>query len=46
MMWGSIHGVVSLWLTHSAEPKIAWRDPRETVRSMVDVMIRGALRNP
>lgn len=44
MMWGAIHGVVSLWLTHCNDPFIAWRPPAETVRSVVDVMIRGALR--
>ena len=46
MMWGGIHGVISLWLNHSEDQKIEWRAPRETVRSLVDVTIRGALRNP
>jgi AcrR family transcriptional regulator len=46
MMWGAIHGVVALWMTHSKDEHVAWRPPRETVRSLIDVMIRGALRNP
>lgn len=46
MTWGGIHGVISLWLNHADDPKIEWRAPRETVRSLIDVTIRGALRNP
>jgi AcrR family transcriptional regulator len=46
MTWGAIHGIVSLWLNHASDPNIAWREPRETIRSLVDVMIRGSLRNP
>ena len=46
LTWGGIHGIVSLWLNHSEDTHIEWRQPRETVRSLVDVMIRGALRNP
>lgn len=44
MMWGGIHGVVSLWLTHSDDPYIEWHPALETIRTMVDVMIRGAER--
>lgn len=46
MMWGGIHGVVSLWLNHGNDPNITWRPPGETVRSLIDVSIRGSLRNP
>ncbi|MBL0173265.1 MAG: TetR/AcrR family transcriptional regulator [Gemmatimonadaceae bacterium] len=46
MTWGAIHGVVSLWMNHADDPHIQWAPPRETIRSLVDVMIRGALRNP
>jgi AcrR family transcriptional regulator len=46
MFWGGIHGIISLWFTHRADPHIVLRDPRETVRTMCDAMIRGALRNP
>ena len=45
MFWGAIHGVISLWFTHRDDPHIVLRDPRETVRTMCDVMIRGSLRN-
>ncbi len=46
MFWGAIHGVVSLWFTHCSDPHIVLRNPRETVRTMCDAMIRGAVRNP
>jgi AcrR family transcriptional regulator len=46
VMWGAVHGVVSLWLNHSADPWVEWADPRETVRTMIDTVIRGALRQP
>lgn len=45
MFWGGIHGVISLWFTHCNDPHIVLRDPRETVRTMCDAMIRGSLRN-
>jgi AcrR family transcriptional regulator len=44
MMWGGIHGVISLWLTHGDDPYIEWHPALETIRTMVDVMIRGAER--
>ncbi len=46
MNWGAIHGVISLWMNHSQDPHVEWRAPRETIRSVIDVMIRGSLRNP
>ena len=44
MMWSGVHGIVSLYFTHCDDPYIQWRAPRETVRTMVDVLIRGAVR--
>lgn len=51
MMWGGIHGIISLWMNkahheHHTDHKIDWRPAGETVRTLVDVMIRGSLRNP
>lgn len=46
MVWGGIHGIISLWYTHQNDPSITFRDPRETVRSMCDTIMRGAVRNP
>lgn len=45
MVWGGIHGIISLWFTHCNDPHIVLRDPRETVRTMCDAMIRGSLRH-
>ncbi len=45
MIWGGIHGIISLWFTHRDDPHIVFRDPRETVRTMCDAIIRGSRRN-
>jgi hypothetical protein len=46
IFWGGIHGIISLWFTHADEPNIVLRNPRETVRTRCDAMIRGSLRHP
>lgn len=46
IFWSGLHGIISLWLTHCGNPHIILRDPRETVRTQCDLIIRGALRNP
>jgi AcrR family transcriptional regulator len=46
MFWGAIHGVVALWFTHRDDPHIVLRDPRQTVKTVCETLIRGALRNP
>jgi len=45
MMWAGVHGIVSLYFTHCSDPYIQWRAPRETVRTMVDALIRGSVRD-
>jgi AcrR family transcriptional regulator len=45
MFWGGLHGIITLWFTHCKDPHILLRDPRETVRTMCDSLIRGALRH-
>ena len=46
MMWAGVHGIISLYFTHCDDEFIQWRAPRETVRTTVDVLIRGAVREP
>ena len=46
IMWSGIHGVIALWMTHCDDPYIEWHPPLETIRTMIDVMTRGALRHP
>ena len=45
VMWSGVHGIVSLYFTHCHDPYIQWRSPRETVRTMVDALIRGTVRS-
>ncbi len=45
MMWAGIHGVISLWLTHCDDPYIEWHPPLETIRTLIDVTIRGAVKS-
>ena len=44
MFWGSLHGIISLNMNFINDPWIAWREPRETIRTMIDVLIRGTVR--
>jgi AcrR family transcriptional regulator len=44
LLWGGLHGIVSLHVAKSNETWIDWRDPRETARAMIDVMQRGITR--
>lgn len=44
IMWAGVHGIASLHVVKEAKSHIAWRDPRETARALVDVLGRGAAR--
>jgi AcrR family transcriptional regulator len=45
VLWSGVHGIVSLHIVKGGKGEhIAWRDPRETGRSMLDVLMRGILR--
>jgi len=46
LLWGGLHGIVSLHVAKSNETWIEWRDPRETARAMIDVMQRGTTPPP
>jgi len=46
LLWGGVHGIVSLRIAKEDAPWIDWRDTRETARAMIDVMHRGTLRSP
>jgi len=43
--WGSLHGILSLNMNFNTDPWISWREPRETIRTMIDVLIRGTVLN-
>jgi AcrR family transcriptional regulator len=46
LLWGGLHGIVSLHIAKEHDSWIEWRNPRETARAMIDVMTRGTLRGP
>ena len=45
VLWSGVHGIVSLQIVKGGKGEhIAWRDPRETGRAMLDVLMRGTLK--
>lgn len=47
ILWSGVHGIASLQIIKGGKSShIAWRDPRETGRAMVDVLVRGTARLP
>jgi AcrR family transcriptional regulator len=44
LLWGGLHGIVSLQIVKGSESWIQWRDVRETSRAMIDLMFRGIRR--
>lgn len=45
-LWGGVHGMVALQLTHGCDPWIEWRSVPSRSGAMVDALIRGILRDP
>ncbi len=46
MVWGTMHGIVSLQIAKAHDNWINWRDVRETARATGMAMIRGTLKAP
>jgi len=46
MLWGAVHGIVSLQICKEHDDWINWRDVRTTARAAGDAMLRGLLRAP
>ncbi len=46
ILWGGIHGIVSLRIVKSHESYIPWRDLRPTAIRSMRMMIRGILKDP
>ncbi|HKD19269.1 MAG TPA: TetR/AcrR family transcriptional regulator [Thermoanaerobaculia bacterium] len=44
MVWAGVHGVVSLQIAKKEDDWVDWHDPRETAHELIDVMIRGIVR--
>jgi AcrR family transcriptional regulator len=46
MLWSGVHGTVALELTHSKDAWVDWRPIASRTELMVDVTLRGLLREP
>jgi len=46
IVWAAIHGWVSLRMTKCNEPWVDWRPQKRSIEAVVDVSIRGILREP
>jgi len=44
MVWAGVHGVVSLQIAKKQDDWVDWRDPKTTAHALIDVMIRGLVR--
>lgn len=44
MVWAGTHGVVSLQIAKCTDDWVDWRDRRETAHALIEVMIRGLVR--
>ncbi len=44
VVWSGVHGVVSLFLAKGQDPWIQWPKPMDTVKLMIDVTMRGIVR--
>jgi AcrR family transcriptional regulator len=45
-LWASVHGVISLNIAKCSDPWVDWRPLDERAEMMLDVTLRGLLRNP
>ena len=46
IVWAAIHGWVSLRMTKCNEPWVDWRPQKRSIEAVIDVTIRGILREP
>ena len=46
MVWAGTHGVVSLQIAKRKDDWLDWRDPTLTAHELIEVMIRGLVRDP
>jgi AcrR family transcriptional regulator len=46
ILWGSVHGILSLQIAKGNDPWIQWRDARETAVKLADAALRGVSRDP
>ena len=46
VVWGSVHGIVSLLIVHGDHSAFRWRPKATLARHHIDVMLHGLLRDP
>jgi AcrR family transcriptional regulator len=46
IMWGGVHGIVSMHIAKGNDEWIQFRDPRATAWRIIDVQLRGVLADP
>jgi AcrR family transcriptional regulator len=44
LLWAGMHGVVSLYIARAGDKWVEWRKPKEAGAAMLDVLMRGLLR--
>ncbi|HUP52749.1 MAG TPA: TetR/AcrR family transcriptional regulator [Longimicrobiales bacterium] len=44
ILWGTLHGIISLRITKADDPWVEFKDPREATDLACDAMLRGMLR--
>ena len=44
-MWAGVHGVIALQIAKSNDPWVDWRPLRDRVETMIDVLLRGLLKD-
>jgi AcrR family transcriptional regulator len=44
VIWGGVHGIASLEITHAKDPWMTWRSIEDRAQLMVDVLLRGLVR--
>jgi len=45
-LWGSLHGVVSIHITHSKDKMIDWVPPRQTAKLVSELLMKGLCHPP
>ncbi len=45
-LWASVHGVISLNIAKCSDPWVDWRPLEQRAEMMLDVTLRGLVRNP
>lgn len=46
LVWSAVHGVVSLHIVKECDTWVEWRPALETAHALVEVMVRGLVREP